>query len=78
MCSLEEQGRKLPHQAFLGEVVPIFGAVGSRLWGPRQNPAQRFCWGEEEQRNERIFALLGGNEGYGACDDEKQEKGEGA
>ena len=30
--------------------------------------------GEEEQRNERVFALLGGNEGYGACDDEKQEK----
>ena len=31
-----------------------------------------------KQRNERVFALLGGNEGYAACDDEKQEKGEGS
>ena len=42
--------------------------------GPRRSPAQRVRWGEEAQRNERVFALLGGNEGYGACDDEEQEK----
>lgn len=51
-------------------------AVGQ--WGPRRNPAKRFRWGDEEQWNERVFALLGGNEGYVACDDEKQEKGEGS
>ena len=49
-------------------------AAAEGKWGPRQSPAQRVCWGEEEQRNERVFALLGGNEGYGACDDEEQEK----
>src|SRR5699024_1596375 len=47
-------------------------------WGPRRNPAKRFRWGKEEQRNEQVFALPGGNEGYVACDDEKQEKGEGS
>ena len=31
-------------------------------------------WGEEEQWNERVSALPGGNERYGACDDDKQEK----
>ena len=36
---------------------------------------KRVRWGEEEQWNERVFALLGGNEGYGACDDERQDKG---
>ena len=50
------------------------GRCGERKWGPRRSPAQRVRWGEEEQRNERVFALLGGNEGYGACDDDKQEK----
>ncbi len=41
------------------------------LWGPRRNPAQRFRWGEEPQRNERAFAS-GGSEGYAACGDEVQ------
>ena len=59
-------------------ILADFQGSGQSTMGPRQNPAQRFCWGEEEQRNERVFTLLGGNEGYGACDDEKQEKGEGA
>ena len=49
-------------------------AAAERKWGPRRSPAQRVRWGEEEQRNERVFALLGGNEGYGACDDDEQEK----
>ena len=43
-------------------------------WGPCRNPAQRFRWGEEEQRSERAFAV-GGSEGYGACDDEGQVQG---
>ncbi|WP_417045063.1 hypothetical protein [Dysosmobacter sp.] len=37
--------------------------------GPRRSPAKRVRWGEEEQRNERVFAA-GGNEGCGVCSDE--------
>ena len=25
--------------------------------GPQRNPAKRFRWGEDEQRNERVFGL---------------------
>ena len=32
----------------------------------------------QEQRNERVFAFLGGNEGARACDDEKLDKGLGS
>ena len=40
----------------------------------RRSPAERIRWEEEVQRNERVFAVFGGNEGYGACTDEKQDK----
>ena len=46
---------------------------------PSPSPAQEikveFEPLSEEQRNDRFFALLGGNEGCGACDDAKQDKG---
>ena len=46
---------------------------------PSPSPAQKiedeFEPLSEEQRNDRFFALLGGNEGCGACDDAKQDKG---
>ena len=41
---------------------------------PAEAQRKRVRWEESEQRNERVFAPLGGNEGYGACDDEEQEK----
>ena len=37
--------------------------------GPRRNPAKRFRWGEEPQRNERALAT-GRSEGCGACGDD--------
>ena len=40
----------------------------------RRSPAKRVRWEEETQRNERVFAAFGRNEGYGACADEKQDK----
>lgn len=50
-------------------------------WVPAEAQRKRVWWEESEQRNERVFAHLGGNEGCGACDDEargrcekKQEK----
>ncbi|OUN25784.1 hypothetical protein B5G37_02940 [Pseudoflavonifractor sp. An85] len=51
---------------------PISG--GRTKWAPAEAQRKRVRWGEEEQWNERVFALPGGNERYGACDDEKQEK----
>lgn len=42
--------------------------------GSRRSPAKRVRWEEETQRNDRVFAAFGGNEGYGACADEKQDK----
>ena len=75
MPSLGAGQSPCPTWGFQGGFGPIPGqALGRGKWGPRRNPAQRFCWGEAEQRNERVFALLGGNEGYVACDDEEQEK----
>ena len=56
------------------EFGPLLKALRRTKRGPRRNPAERFRWGEAEQRNERVFALLGGNEGYEASDDDKQEK----
>ena len=46
-----------------------FTRLGEDLWGPRRNPAQRFRWGEEPQRNEGALAA-GQSEGYGACGDD--------
>ena len=37
--------------------------------GPRRNPAKRFRWGEEPQRNERALDT-GRSEGCGACGDD--------
>ena len=56
---------------------PLLKALRRTKRGPRRNPAERFLWGEAEQRNERVFALLGGNEGYEASDDDKQDKDRG-
>ena len=42
--------------------------------GSHRSPAERVRWEEEVQRNKRVFAVFGGNEGYGACADEKQDK----
>ena len=48
---------------------------GGQEQGARRSPAKRVRWEEETQRNERVFAAFGRNEGYGACADEKQDKG---
>ena len=47
---------------------------GGQEQGARRSPAKRVRWEEETQRNERVFAAFGRNEGYGACADEKQDK----
>ena len=39
---------------------------------PAEAQRKRVRWEESEQRNERGFAYLGGNEGCGACEDEAQ------
>ena len=53
----------------------MFGPlVADKMGPPAEAQRQRVRWGEEEQQNERVFALLGGNERYGACDDEAQGK----
>lgn len=49
-------------------------AVSGGKQGSRRSPAKRVRWEEETQRNERVFAAFGRNEGYGACADEKQDK----
>lgn len=47
---------------------------GGQEQGSRRSPAKRVRREEETQRNERVFAAFGRNEGYGACADEKQDK----
>lgn len=47
---------------------------GGQEQGSRRSPAKRVRLEEETQRNERVFAAFGRNEGYGACADEKQDK----
>lgn len=47
---------------------------GGQEQGARRSPAKRVRGEEETQRNERVFAAFGRNEGYGACADEKQDK----
>lgn len=42
--------------------------------GPRRSPAEQVRWGEAERRMSEFSPLRDGNEGYGACDDEEQEK----
>ena len=46
-------------------------AVGDKR-APAEAQRKRVRWEESEQRNERGFAYLGGNEGCGACEDEAQ------
>ena len=71
MCPLRGQGRvPAPPRDLETDLARCRGIK----WGPRRSPAQRVRWGEAEQRNERVFAYSGGNEEYGACDDEEQEK----
>lgn len=36
-----------------------FGLLRRKMGAPGQSPAQRVCWGEEEQRNERVFCPFG-------------------
>ena len=36
---------------------------------PSSKQSDLLCFEEEEQRNERAFAILGGGERYAACDD---------
>ena len=62
------------HPGDLGRFLAGLEALRRTTQGSRRSPAKRVRWEEEEQRNERVFALLGGNEGYGACDDEKLDK----
>ena len=57
-----------------GRIWAGFEALRRTYQGSRRSPAKRVRWEEEEQWNERVFALLGENEGYEACDDEKQDK----
>lgn len=46
----------------------------TRGLGGGGSPYQRDRGDREERPNERVFAHLGGNEGYGACDDEAQDQ----
>ena len=62
----------------MGRTFSVFQAdqtVSGGKQGSRRSPAKRVRWEEEAQRNEQVFAAFGGNEGYGACADEKQDKG---
>ena len=61
-----------------GGFAEAFSALRRTKQGSRRSPAKRVRWEEEKLRNDRVFAVFGGNEGYEACADEKQEKGIGA
>lgn len=69
VCPISEPGQAPAPRRFRGLVWP---ACGRQNGVPAEAQRQRVRWGEEEQQNERVFALLGGNERYGACDDEAQ------
>ena len=69
-------GEALPHLGDWKGNWAAFEALRRTKWGPAEAQRKRVRWGEEEQWNERVFALWGGNERYGACDDEKQDKGQ--
>ena len=67
--------------ALEGDFEPLSGgfsgtssALRRTKQGSRRSPAKRVRWEEEKQRNDRVFAVFGGNEGYEACADEKQDK----
>ena len=49
-------------------------AQSGKTRSSHEKPAKRFEWEEAVQRNDQIFTLLGGNEGYEACTDDKQDK----
>ncbi len=87
LCALFEAG--IGRGYLTSPFRALLEAFGGAKWGPRRSPAKRqgelprrgkrgwpgpVRWGEAELRNERVFALLGGNEGYEASDDEKQDK----
>lgn len=62
-----------PHPGLQRRFKPLLRALRRTKRGPRRNPAERFRWGAE-LRSERVFALLGGNEGYETSDNDKQDK----
>ena len=72
-CSVEEA--PAPPGGFRANLGHFRGLCGGQNGAPAEAQRKRVRWGEEEQWNERVFALWGGNEGYGACDDERQDKG---
>ena len=47
-----------------GELGRFRGLCGGQNGAPAEARRKRVRWGEEEQWNERVFALWGGNEGY--------------
>ena len=57
-----------PNKGGRGEFGPVMGDKRA----PAEAQRKRVQWEESEQRNERGFAHLGGNEGCGACKDEAQ------
>ena len=72
-CDLKPLRRGLSH-AVWDVASAVWTVIGGKQ-GSRRSPAKRVRWEEEAQRNEQVFAAFGGNEGYGACADEKQDKG---
>ena len=80
LCDLLRGGAaSLPRRRISGRFWADFRGLlqlcGGRKQGSRRSPAKRVRWEEETQRNEQVFAVFGGNERYGACGDEKQDKG---
>ena len=77
VCAPTGLGGSPPSGGIQRELGPLLGTLRRTKRGPRRNPAERFRWGEAELRSERVFAPLGGNEGYEASDNDKQDKGRG-
>ena len=69
-----EQREQIPARPIRTDLGRLSRADGGQNKGSRRNPAKRVRWEKEEQRNERVFAHLGGSEGYGDSDDVKQDK----
>ena len=70
MCGFSIEVRR----STTAEQRAYFAPICGQRQGSHRNPAERFRWEKEKLRNERVFALSGGNEGYEASDDVKQDK----